>query len=148
MEPNWAKVLVELYRHDTKSSFFDLRDSELDTRHPLVKKMDLNVREVRDSVRFLDRNGLIEEEGEGIYRLTPSGFEVARNHRMDQSSMTNGRRLGMFSFVLAISSIVQLLQIGGPLLTDVVIGVLALILLSFAIAPILGVEQYLWHSPQ
>lgn len=96
----------------------------------------ITVGELQGAVRFLDRNDLIEAKGEGGYRLTQKGFDVARElEQNDLQSMTN-TRMAWFTFLIAIveiASLSTLIASETELSSKVALGLMAVALTFLAV---------------
>jgi len=109
MDQNWKAVLRALYEEDLERSYYQLRDQDIDGTHPLFEKIgSLSLREFQGAVRFLDRNDLIENAGEGTYQLTRKGFEVARDSEFRDTQNHTNTRIAWFTFIIAIVEIVNI----------------------------------------
>lgn len=110
MGKNWKSVLMELYRQEQESAFYDLRDSEIVPEHPLVKEMDLTWGEVKDAVHFLKWNGLIEKTNTNHFEITEKGFDVARNEELSKSRVSINFSLVGVTAILALTSTTNMLM--------------------------------------
>lgn len=108
MAQNWKSVLLKLYQEEQSSAFYDLRDSAIDSTHPLVQDMNLSWGEVQDAKHFLEWNELISKTETDHYEITKKGFNVAREHRIAQSEASLNFGLVGLTSILALSSASQL----------------------------------------
>lgn len=110
MAKDWELVLMELYKKEQKSGFYDLRDSEIVPDHPLVKDMDLTWGEVKNAVHFLKWNGLIEKTGTDHFEISEKGFDVARKQEVSKSQLSINFSLVGVTAILALTSTTNMLM--------------------------------------
>lgn len=110
MDQGWRMVLRRLYEEDLERRYFRFRDVDIDRTHPLFEEIgSLSVSEFQGAVRFLDRNGLIEDIGEGNYRLTRKGFEVARDSEFRETQSMTNTRIASFTFIIAMVEVISMI---------------------------------------
>lgn len=137
MDQNWKVVLRTLYELDLERKYYRLRDQDIDTTHPLLERIgSLSVAEFQGAVRFLDRNGLIENSGEGVYQLTQKGFEVARDSEFREAQNDTNTRIALFTFIIAMVEIVNIsttISEAGPS-SGRILGIVAIMLTLLTVA--------------
>ncbi|MDB2253051.1 hypothetical protein PM033_14990 [Halorubrum ezzemoulense] len=140
MDQNWKVVLRLLYEKDLQRNHYRLRDLDIDETHPLVElTRSLSLSEFQGAVRFLDRNGLIEDVGEGTFQLTQKGFEVARDSEFRDTQNNTNTRIGWLTFIIAVVEIVNISTIipeRGPT-TSAILGVVAILLTLLAVSTLI-----------
>jgi hypothetical protein len=135
MNQNWKIVLEMLYEKDLERRYYRLRDLDIDETHPLfVKTPSLSLSEFQGAVRFLDRNGLIEDTGEGTFQLTKKGFDVARDAEFREGQNITNTRIAWLTFVIATVEIVSIMTItpGRGLVSTGLLGLMAILLALLA----------------
>jgi F0F1-type ATP synthase assembly protein I len=87
-EPNWANVLETLYESQLKEikSRDDPHDTTAVSRDELDGELDLTLHEIKESLDYMETAGLLQltDTVHDIYVLTPKGFQVAHERRMQK----------------------------------------------------------------
>lgn len=123
-EPDWAKALNELHQGQLSHTLGDLSTpgefKVYDIEEYLLKVTDLNEKEVKEAIQYLDDMGLISgitiagEEMKLKGGLTEEGFRIAheREMRKRQQSLLESqndatRTLATFTVILGVAALVQ-----------------------------------------
>lgn len=106
-EPNWPKILQEIYRKQEHWQYFGEGEPQgyHDEDHPLRENTDLTGKELEAGVSFLTDMGLVEEKDDGFLYLTEEGFDVIRQRELQTSNLVTNRALVFFTLILAISTV-------------------------------------------
>lgn len=101
-ETKWSPVLREIYLHQ------DSWGSESEAIATLRRGAGIDAGRAEDVLTFLVEMELIERNGDGP-RLTTEGFNVIRNREIQEEQVRTNRILLVFTAILALSSLTNLL---------------------------------------
>jgi len=88
MVPDWQRVILKLYENQQREMNVSLQmggTAKGRRGHTIASEMDIERSELEDAVEFMHATGLVFAESRGKkFKITPKGFEVAHEIRMQQ----------------------------------------------------------------
>lgn len=146
-EPDWAKVLQELYRGQLAADVHPTQPTKLlELQGPLTENTELTIDEVESGLDFLDKVGLAEKfdmDEEVLGGLTPRGFEVAHEREIAKRQDRTNRGLVLVTAVLGLSALLGLMPTTFSL--PAVLDKVAVVVLVVSLVGVLGllIGQYI-----
>ncbi|WP_459191841.1 hypothetical protein [Halosimplex sp. J119] len=148
-DPNWAQVLRALYR--AESAYGIQKENEFSEGDYLVDESGLKPEQVREGIRFLESQNLVEmnheeildpetfevAEEKRILRITSEGFEVAQHRELRRRENNTNRAVALLTGILGFTALLQgaIAYIDTPMswTQEVIVGVIILCIVGLLV---------------